>query len=316
MPALDIASRRFHHRVLIAAVLGLFVVGAMIPPVALAADGDEIDDVPVPIEEMEPYFGQDRTTGKFIPTDPPAGDRPLVVLLHGYSMRIGAIVDRIPLIAAAEANGWYIIVPSGLIDSQYRPYWSATRTCCDRDLRQNDDIGYLRSVIVDAMQRYPIDRDRVVVVGLSNGAFMAYQLACHSSDLIVGIVSLAGVEALDPAECTPDEPVSIFDIHGTRDRAVFFNGGSVGVVPEVIAPYPSAAETVRRWVERNECPTSDATLLPTSSGSAGRWANCRDHTSVRYLWIPEGHNLDVDDEMVEQIVSFIGEQHRPPGLLR
>ena len=65
-------------------------------------------------------------------------------------------------------------------------------------------VAYLRAIIRDVMARYPVDRRRVFVVGHSNGGFMAYRMACEASDLVTGVVSLAGATWKDPARCRPE----------------------------------------------------------------------------------------------------------------
>ncbi|MEE8497773.1 MAG: PHB depolymerase family esterase, partial [Acidimicrobiia bacterium] len=265
-------------------LVGLIMSGAGLSAdaVALASQGgDEVyDRAPAdadPVDEgkdeeqappTEPYFGQDRTTGKFIPTRVDESPRQLVVLLHGYGQSILGILGQMPLLQAAFENDWILLAPSGLEDSRSWPYWNATPTCCDRNRRGNDDVAYLRSVIRRHLERYRIKRDRVAIVGLSNGGFMAYQLACHASDLVGTIVVISGVERMDLADCNPRRPVNVYHIHGRFDRAVFFQGGLIGIAPQAFAPFPSAPETVRRWAVRNSCPTTDATVVSVARGQA------------------------------------------------
>ena len=52
---------------------------------------EEEDDEPPP---AEPYFGQDRTTGKFIPSRVDEEPRQLVVLLHAYGQSILGIINH------------------------------------------------------------------------------------------------------------------------------------------------------------------------------------------------------------------------------
>lgn len=276
-------------------------------------DGGEEEEQAPP---TEPYFGQDRTTGKFIPARVDDTSRQLVVLLHGYGQSILEIVGQMPLLQAAFENGWILVVPSGLEDSRSLAYWNATPTCCDRNRRGNDDVAYLRSVIRRHLERYQIKRDRVTVVGLSNGAFMAYQLACHASDLVGAIVVISGVERIDPADCNPRRSVNVYHIHGRFDRAVFFGGGLIGIASEVFAPFPSAPETVRRWAVRNSCPTTDATAIPVPRGQAGLWANCSDGTVVQFRWLPDPHAVRITDELLASIVDFIRTRDRSPPSIR
>lgn len=265
---------------------------------------------------VEPYFGQDRTTGKFIPSGVDDAPRQLVVLLHGYGESILRIIRQVPLLQGAFENGWILIIPSGLEDSRSWPYWNATPTCCDRNRRGNDDVAYLRSVIQHHLERYRIKRDRVAVVGLSNGAFMAYQLACHASDLVGTIVAISGVEQMDSADCNPRRPVNVYHIHGRFDGAVFFQGGLVGIASGVFAPFPSAPETVRRWALRNSCPTVDAMAVPVGRGQAGRWTNCADGTVVQFRWLPDPHAVLMTEDLLASIVDFIRLQDRSAPSIR
>ena len=282
------------------------------------ADSDPVDEEaddkqPPP---TEPYFGQDRTTGKYIPSSVDDTPRQLVVLLHGYGQSIFGIIEQVPLLQAAFENGWILLVPSGLEDSRSWPYWNATPACCDRNRRGNDDVAYLRSVIQQHLERYRIKRDRVAVVGLSNGAFMAYQLACHASDLVGTIVAISGVEQIDPAGCSPRRPVNVFHIHGTFDRAVFFAGGLIGIASQVFSPYPSAPETVRRWAARNSCPTVDAMSVPVARGQGGLWSNCADGTVVQFRWLPDPHAVRITEDVLASIVDFIRMRDRSPPSIR
>jgi len=311
-------------------LVALIISSAVWPndAVALASQGGEeanrgtqpVDAGPVDKAEdyepppAEPYFGQDRLTGKFIPSRVDDEPRQLVVLLHGYGQSIVGIIEQVPLLQPAFENGWILIAPSGLVDSRSWPYWNATPTCCDRNRRGNDDVAYLRSVIQRHLERYRIKRDRVAVVGLSNGAFMAYQLACHASDLVGTVVVISGVEQIDPADCNPQESVNVYHIHGRFDRAVFFQGGLLGIASGVFAPFPSAPETVRRWAARNSCPTMDAFTVSVVRGQAGLWTNCADGTVVQFRWLPDPHAVRMTNELVASIVDFIRMQDRSPAI--
>ena len=49
------------------------------------------------------------------------------------------------------------------------------------------------------------------------------------------------------ARCRPAAPVSVLHIHGTADPVVSYDGGVI------LAPYPSAASTVRTWATYDGC---------------------------------------------------------------
>ena len=90
---------------------------------------------PEPEPPGEPYFGQERITGKYVPEDLTEAPRRLVILLHGYGQSIEGVLRQVPLLRAAFENGWILVVPTGLSDSLSNPYWSATSTCCPSPVR-------------------------------------------------------------------------------------------------------------------------------------------------------------------------------------
>ncbi|MEE9298062.1 MAG: PHB depolymerase family esterase [Acidimicrobiia bacterium] len=275
-------------------------------PVILRGESEPESAAPVEASSEE------RIPGKLLPPDLGDRERPLIVLLHSYSGRVEDVVNNFAIGQVAVTSGWIIVAPAGLTDALGRPYWNATPTCCDRYLRGNDDVSYLRQFITEAIERYPVDPSRVIVVGLSNGAFMAYRLACDISDLVTAVVAISGVEPWDPSACTPSYPVSVLHVHGIYDRAVSFRGGSLSVLNEVWAPYPSAEETVRRWVDRNGCSAEDPITTTHTGGQAGFWFGCDLGTSVRYIWLPQGHRVKIDVSLVSSIKRFVDHVARAP----
>jgi len=71
-----------------------------------------------------------------------------------------------------------------------------------------------------------IDRHRVYVTGMSNGAMMSYTLACELSDRITAIAPVAG--DLPAVPCRPARPISVLAINGTADPLVPYTGGTAG----------------------------------------------------------------------------------------
>jgi polyhydroxybutyrate depolymerase len=92
-------------------------------------------------------------------------------------------------------------------------------------------------------------------MGWSNGGFMAHRMACHSADLIAGIVSRAGGTFLDSSRCAPSQPVNILHVHGTKDTINFYDGGADTIngqgLPSNNPPAPGARQTVQFWAGYN-----------------------------------------------------------------
>jgi polyhydroxybutyrate depolymerase len=75
-------------------------------------------------------------------------------------------------------------------------------------------------------------------------------MACDRSELIAGIVSLAGAVWADTAKCNPTEPVNVLQVHGTLDAVIKYGGGSANAGQP---PHPGAETTVATWGAKNHC---------------------------------------------------------------
>ena len=184
-------------------------------------------------------------------------------------------------------------------------YWNAP-DCCDKYDEGDDDIAYLTGLITEAEELLSIDTDRIYIVGLSNGGFMAHFLACSRPDLIRGIASLAGQAPSEPEQCQPDEGVSMLQIHGTLDSIVPYNGSFV---------FSSTPETVDLWVGNNGCdgdtPGSEAPknydyLVPGAETSKITYSDCQTGSSVG-LWTltGSGHVPFPHPDLTPDILSWL-----------
>lgn len=116
----------------------------------------------------------------------------------------------------------------------------------------HDDVGFLVSVIDDAVNRCGVDPRRVFVTGFSNGAGMAFRLAAERGDRIAAIAPVAGhLWVTDPR---PARPVPTLYTVGTRDLLIPLRGGDVPS-PWVnrLVRRPPVAETLERWAGALGC---------------------------------------------------------------
>jgi polyhydroxybutyrate depolymerase len=253
---------------------------------ATIAGGCGDSSSPVPEVPTGPVGGEERPVDVFVPSSYDGSTAmPLVLLLHSYSIPGSFAVGAFGFKAVAEERGFLLAVPEGLRDMTGSPYWNATSGCCDFDESGVDDSAYLRRVIEDVQARWKVDRRRIFTIGVSNGGFMGHRLACDHSDLIAGIVSIAGAIEIDPSLCRPSHGVHILHVHGTQDSVIRFEGGSF------TGPYPSAPESVARWVGLNGCSgrSEDGGVVDADSFKAGaetvvtRYVDgCRDGGSVEF----------------------------------
>ncbi len=218
---------------------------------------------------------------------------PLLFALHG---RTGTMYDP-ELIGGFDAiamdPGAVIVYPQG-----YGGSWNAGTCCEPATTKAIDDVAFIASVIDRMEADYPVDPDRVFVVGGSNGGEMAYRAACELSGRIAAIADAMGTLLVD---CQPSQPVSVIAIHGTADVNIPIDGGLTDDPSCQDAPCPAFAATMERWRQIDGC-TGDPTVSQDAYTSETTWTSCDAGTAVTFIKaIGKGHEWytsDPDDRAV------------------
>jgi len=116
---------------------------------------------------------------------------PLLVGFHGYGESAEKHLDELRKIPGA--NQWVLCAVQAL-----HPFYNRTgeviacwMTRQDRELAIADNIGYVAGVVADLQKTLPVS-DRLVFLGFSQGAAMAYRAAAGSGHHCHGVVVLGG----------------------------------------------------------------------------------------------------------------------------
>lgn len=246
----------------------------------------------------------------------PEVSTPMVMLLHGYGSSGQEQEDYVQFAPIADELGIIYLHPDGLTDLLGNRYWNATDACCDAFNANPDDSGYLRALIEEVRAQLNVDDRRVYVGGASNGGFMTYRMACDHSDIIAAVVNIVGATYLDPADCTPAEPVHILHIHGTADETIFYGGGCL------ISCYPGAVQSVETWAAYDGCDIvgdDSAKPIDIDAGIPGNETlittyntNCQPGGSVE-LWTVVGgsHNLNIVDDFAYIVATYLLAHPKP-----
>jgi polyhydroxybutyrate depolymerase len=229
----------------------------------------------------------------FDPADPTP--RTLVVALHGGVAR-GAVFERqTGLSELADREGFFVVYPNGIGLFGLLRHWNGG-WCCARALRRDvDDVEFLDRVVAEIAALVPIDPDRLVVVGYSNGGMLAYLYAARRSERVAGVGIFASSPGLEDAEGEPvwlpseqTVPVPAAILHGTADPRLPVAGsrgdedgrGTLG-----------AREAAALWARRNGCaeePQSEPS--PRSAVEVLAW--CDDGPAPVRLELLEGWGHD------------------------
>ena len=242
-------------------------------------------------------------------TKAPDQGYPLLLVLHGYGNNKFETTWYMGLQPMADRYNLLLLIPNGSLEPWGRRFWNATEVCCDARQAGVDDAGYLFSLLDKAKAEYPVDPNRVYILGHSNGGYMAYRLACERPELFQGIVSLAGAGSGREAQCSKAKALSVLQVHGERDGVVRYDGSD--------RDSPSALKTAELWAQHMECAEPPAMgkaeydLAVFSKGNdtdSQTWKNCREGHSVA-LWTVNGagHMPLLTEDFFPKVWSFLSE---------
>lgn len=175
---------------------------------------------------------------------------PMLVALHGGGGDADFQADdsKYRLISKSEEAGFIAVFPNGYsrLPSGILATWNAG-ACCGGAQKDNvDDVGFLREVIRRVGRQANVDKRRVFMTGMSNGALMSWRMACEASDLISGIAPVEGTD--NTKACKPGRPVPVIQFHALDDDHIPLNGGR-GVSALTDTDFASVPATQTKWVQ-------------------------------------------------------------------
>lgn len=173
------------------------------------------------------FAGVERGYNLYVPNSTEGQKVPLMLVLHGGMGNAERIEKSTAMNAIADGGKFVVAYPQGTAPPMRGMgdlrTWNAGN-CCGAALRRNvDDVGFISAVIDDVAAAQPIDLSRVYVVGMSNGAMLAYRLACELPERLAAIVAVSGTLGVD--DCSRAKDVAVLHIHGDQDRNVPLEGG-------------------------------------------------------------------------------------------
>ncbi len=187
----------------------------------------------------------------------------------------------------AEANGFIACYPTGINGA-----WNANMNV---SISQADDLGFIEALAAHMQNNFNADPNRQYLVGMSNGGFMSYKLACESSQCFAGMVSISGVMSDTVYQnCSNPMSLDILHIHGTADGVVAYNGSPTTGI--------SVDELTEHWQQALGCD-----LNPVFSPMPN--PNALD------LSYPERYTFTNCTNNELELIKIIGGGHQWPGIL-
>ena len=191
---------------------------------------------------------------------------PLVFVMHGYTGDANSIRNYSDMNDFADQYGFAVCYPRGTVDTGGNRFWNVGYAFHPNETV--DDVGFLTQLAQYLQQSNGLNPDYTFATGMSNGGEMCYMLACQGYDTFKAVAPVAGMilqDILDDCDAAPAIPV--FEIHGSQD----------GVTPLAGDPdnndgwgsYPSIADTIDYFVEKNNCTTLVEGTVPNTDTSDG-----------------------------------------------
>jgi polyhydroxybutyrate depolymerase len=156
----------------------------------------------------------------------------------------------------ADKEGFMVVYPDG-IENHWNDGRAAVRY---RTIREKiDDVGFISALIDYLVKERRVDKNRVYVTGISNGAMMSFRLACELTGKIAAIAPVAGNLPDDLApHCSPARPIPVLMISGTADPLMPWGGGEAGSRRVKVGRVLSVAQTLKFWAAHNQCSPTPA----------------------------------------------------------
>jgi polyhydroxybutyrate depolymerase len=183
---------------------------------------------------------------------------PVIVMLSGAGAPVAAEAKRDQLVPYASSDQAEMVYPVAVQGS-----WNSVDCCGYAYTHKVDDLAFMKALVpaVDPGHARP-----VYVAGYSNGARLAYRVACTDPGLFD---AYAAVKGLPSPGCLPIKPVTIAQLASLDDPESRYKPGGK---PTSDDPIP-VITLVARLREADKCPASPV-VTHTGSMTLDTWPGC------------------------------------------
>jgi phospholipase/carboxylesterase len=153
-----------------------------------------------------------------------AGLLPLIVLLHGGGGKAYPFLQR--FMRTADRHGAILVAPQSAGSA-----WDVVLAAHGKGAL-GADAPRLNAVLAELFAKAPIDPQRIVLLGMSNGASYALSLGLGNPQLFRGVIALSPGFAFPPIKTDPTQ--RLFIAHGRHDNVLPPDNVRDSILPAVI----------------------------------------------------------------------------------
>ena len=211
------------------------------------------------------------------PVKAPPKSVPLIVVLSGIGSTVHDEVGRDDLVPYVTYGGAELVYPVA-----YGESWNAIGCCGAAAAKKVNDLAFLKALVA---KLDPGRARKVYIVGYSNGARMAYRVACDDPALFDGYAMVKGGPT---AGCVIRKPVTVVQLASMNDPEVPYKPGDKGTsgMPEL-----PVTTVVSKLHTADKCPAA-RTMAHSGTMTLTTWQPCGDGTSLGFaVWTGGVHSF-------------------------
>lgn len=225
--------------------------------------------------------GRHRSYYVYAPSDySPSKSYPVLFVFHGGEGNANNILKITKFKDYIDKYQFILIAPNGSnrFENELFLMWNAGHCRGYASEAKINDSKFVNTIIDQTADSYNIDRKRIYLTGLSNGAMLSYKIACQLSGKIAGVAPVGGAMNYIPKSAKSPIPVVVF--HGTADRHVLFKGGiPLDFFEEKTRVDNSVSKAVSFWVKNNKC-SQNPIIVQNGNVSVYKYLHSEDNTPV------------------------------------
>lgn len=208
---------------------------------------------------------------------------PIIVMLSGIGpatasgkASVAGEMARDDLVQYATSNQAEIVYPEPLYGS-----WNAIGCCGEAAAKHVDDVAFLKALVA---QVDPGHARQIDVVGYSNGARLAFRMACAEPGLFDQYAAVKG-EPLPGCELR--RPTTVLAIASANDREVPYKPGDRGSVESL--PMTTMVANLRA---ADKCPARRDGAVHSGTMTLTTWSGCADGARIGFaVWAGGIHSF-------------------------